>query len=184
MWALKTIVYALGICNHLAVFGLELLTMALVFLYLLDKGWGGFWAAVITLSIVGTIVTSLYAGFSDGYWTPTVVGLAGIVVAVTGPLILAIPVSIIESREERRVSKANRRRTASVWVEDYPDNWDDLRRETYSRFNYTCANCGETERPLHAHHVVPLSLGGSNSPSNLIALCEDCHESLHPHMRD
>ena len=32
---------------------------------------------------------------------------------------------------------------------------------------------------LHVHHVVFRSNGGSNAPSNLIVLCETCHDDLH-----
>ena len=31
----------------------------------------------------------------------------------------------------------------------------------------------------HYHHIVPRHLGGSNTPENLVGLCEDCHEELH-----
>src|SRR5690606_4276977 len=32
---------------------------------------------------------------------------------------------------------------------------------------------------LHVHHIVFRSNGGSNAPSNLITLCETCHNDLH-----
>ena len=41
-----------------------------------------------------------------------------------------------------------------------------------------CANCGSTEH-LHLHHIVPLSLGGTNRFTNIVALCETCHGKLH-----
>ena len=31
---------------------------------------------------------------------------------------------------------------------------------------------------LHAHHIKHLSRGGSNKISNLMALCERCHENV------
>lgn len=31
----------------------------------------------------------------------------------------------------------------------------------------------------HYHHIVPRHLGGSNTPENLVGLCEDCHSELH-----
>ena len=73
--------------------------------------------------------------------------------------------------------------------EIYPPDWDSLRREVYSRDGYTCANCGskggtDGDTELHAHHIVPLSVGGTNTVSNLVTLCADCHAKLHPHMRD
>jgi 5-methylcytosine-specific restriction endonuclease McrA len=64
----------------------------------------------------------------------------------------------------------------------YPLDWDELRRRVYERDNHTCSNCGRSGVALHAHHIVPLSRGGSNSINNLKTLCEDCHKLIHPHM--
>jgi 5-methylcytosine-specific restriction endonuclease McrA len=38
---------------------------------------------------------------------------------------------------------------------------------------YCCANCGE--RATEAHHIIPRARGGSDDPSNLLALCGRCH---------
>lgn len=67
---------------------------------------------------------------------------------------------------------------------DYPDNWDTLRRKVYRRDDYQCQNCGRWggewgEYQLEAHHIVPLSQGGSNEMSNLVTLCEQCHDAAH-----
>jgi len=32
---------------------------------------------------------------------------------------------------------------------------------------------------LHVHHIIFKSKGGTNSPENLITLCENCHKKLH-----
>lgn len=65
----------------------------------------------------------------------------------------------------------------------YPENWGDIRQAVLKRDGYCCANCRSTEN-LHVHHIVPLSVGGSNELSNLKTLCKACHTKLHPHMRD
>lgn len=58
-----------------------------------------------------------------------------------------------------------------------------------SQYNYTfnkikkyiiardkkCLNCGSEEK-LEVHHKIPRSLGGFNSPGNLITLCKICHK--------
>jgi 5-methylcytosine-specific restriction endonuclease McrA len=41
-----------------------------------------------------------------------------------------------------------------------------------------CANC-HAETDLHLHHIVPLSNGGTNNPTNLVFLCTDCHSKVH-----
>jgi hypothetical protein len=66
---------------------------------------------------------------------------------------------------------------------NYPENWQEIRKQALQRDGYRCGNCGATEN-LHVHHIVPLSKGGSNSLSNLRTLCKNCHQKLHPHMRD
>lgn len=48
-----------------------------------------------------------------------------------------------------------------------------------NRDNYTCQKCKTKEGKLHVHHIVFRSQGGSNSPENLITLCENCHNKLH-----
>lgn len=65
-----------------------------------------------------------------------------------------------------------------------PSHWDGLRHRCYELDDYTCVCCrrdrGDSTRlPLMAHHVVPLSQGGSNNLSNLRTVCRDCHELIH-----
>lgn len=66
----------------------------------------------------------------------------------------------------------------------YPSDWDKRRRKVYRRDRYRCQQCsvrggrnGNAE--LHAHHIRPLSRGGSNNYSNLITLCSNCHSAVH-----
>ena len=66
----------------------------------------------------------------------------------------------------------------------YPSDWDSRRRRVYSRDGYRCQNCGagggrEGGAELHAHHIVPISKGGSHSTSNLKTMCKDCHSAIH-----
>lgn len=51
------------------------------------------------------------------------------------------------------------------------------RFEVLRRDNHTCQYCGETAPNviLHVDHVVPVSLGGSDKPENLVAACRDCN---------
>ena len=66
----------------------------------------------------------------------------------------------------------------------YPADWNSKRQSIYDRDNYRCQNCGIRGGPhgnveLHAHHVVPLSRGGSNNQENLKTLCKECHKAVH-----
>jgi len=49
------------------------------------------------------------------------------------------------------------------------------------RDNYKCHSGMKQKhsKKLHVHHIQFRSNGGTNTPSNLITLCEDCHEDLH-----
>lgn len=67
---------------------------------------------------------------------------------------------------------------------DYPSDWNSRRKTVYKRDNYTCQNCGRGggsrgNAELHAHHIVPKSKGGTHSTSNLIAVCQQCHNAIH-----
>ena len=45
-----------------------------------------------------------------------------------------------------------------------------------------CQACGRSGRLRSWHHVLPLCLGGSNGPKNLIRVCHECHAQIHLHL--
>jgi len=47
------------------------------------------------------------------------------------------------------------------------------------RDEYQCQKCKTKKCKLHTHHIVFRTNGGTDTPSNLITLCEECHEKLH-----
>ena len=47
------------------------------------------------------------------------------------------------------------------------------------RDGYKCQKCKKGKRKLHVHHILFKKDGGTNTPSNLITLCSDCHKKLH-----
>lgn len=51
------------------------------------------------------------------------------------------------------------------------------RFEVLRRDGHICQYCGEKapDVTLHVDHVVPVSLGGSDKPDNLVAACKDCN---------
>jgi len=64
-------------------------------------------------------------------------------------------------------------------MSDYGWNWRALSRAVKERDGWRCVRCGASGVELHAHHIVPLSRGGSNDMSNLVTLCRACHEAEH-----
>ena len=69
---------------------------------------------------------------------------------------------------------------------NYPDNWSTIIKQIKRRDKYTCRKCFKKHPAssgyLQVHHIIPLSKGGNNDPSNLITLCKRCHVVEHPHM--
>ncbi len=63
--------------------------------------------------------------------------------------------------------------------------WRPLRQWVYARDGGICQYCHEFVEltDAHIHHVLPISEGGVNHPSNLKTLCPGCHKTHHPHMR-
>jgi hypothetical protein len=49
------------------------------------------------------------------------------------------------------------------------------RFEVLRRDEYTCRYCRSTTNELTIDHVVPVALGGTDDPSNLVAACRDCN---------
>ena len=56
--------------------------------------------------------------------------------------------------------------------------WRRLRAYVLFRDGGRCQKCGGKDR-LEAHHVVPVSAGGLDTPSNLRTLCLFHHDGLH-----
>jgi hypothetical protein len=52
-----------------------------------------------------------------------------------------------------------------------------LRFEIFRRDSHTCRYCGATApgTPLRVDHIVPVALGGTDHPSNLVTSCEPCN---------
>lgn len=66
----------------------------------------------------------------------------------------------------------------------YPSDWASRAKKVKKRDNYMCQNCGSLggsrgTAQLEAHHVVPKSKGGTHNLTNLITICEECHNAIH-----
>ena len=59
----------------------------------------------------------------------------------------------------------------------YDFRWREI-RDQFLADHPLCAQCGNAPATV-AHHVVRKRDGGSDDPSNLLALCASCHSALH-----
>jgi len=59
----------------------------------------------------------------------------------------------------------------------YPPDWEKRRDQSMTSAKDECSICGE--EGTQVHHVIPISLGGSNLPENLQLLCYECHLEAH-----
>jgi len=53
------------------------------------------------------------------------------------------------------------------------------KKKAKKRDNHTCQKCSRkpsNSRDIHAHHIVPSGVGGSDSVDNFVSLCNKCHE--------
>lgn len=55
--------------------------------------------------------------------------------------------------------------------------WWPLRNSILERDGYVCRYCGDQPERMCADHVIPLSRGGSNDETNLVACCLPCNSS-------
>ena len=61
---------------------------------------------------------------------------------------------------------------------EHTREWFEKHRNLYVyKLEQPCANC--PNKPIHLHHIVDLAKGGTNLDSNIIQLCEPCHERVH-----
>jgi len=52
-----------------------------------------------------------------------------------------------------------------------------LKQTVLKESEFKCSVCG-AKNFLELHHIQPISLGGENSPDNLIVLCPTCHMAV------
>jgi len=56
---------------------------------------------------------------------------------------------------------------------------ENLRLACLMRDGYACQQCGKHHVRLQAHHLVPRAHGGKDTLTNLLTLCEACHQKVH-----
>jgi hypothetical protein len=67
------------------------------------------------------------------------------------------------------------------WLEMNREVQPELRQMVLERDEYKCRKCGATDKPLHCHHIYPVSINPIESADidNCMTLCADCHKEVH-----
>ena len=68
----------------------------------------------------------------------------------------------------------------------YGQTWKRARSK-YVLTHPFCERCyeeGHMKLVDEVHHIVPVRLGGTHDPSNLMSLCKSCHTKIHEKMGD
>jgi 5-methylcytosine-specific restriction endonuclease McrA len=63
---------------------------------------------------------------------------------------------------------------------DRPE-YQELHRRILQRDNWRCQFCGARTQ-LQVHHLRPRALLGADEKTNLITLCQTCHQAVHLHL--
>jgi 5-methylcytosine-specific restriction endonuclease McrA len=83
-------------------------------------------------------------------------------------------------KQAQRTILKQRPTAKQIRTSSYGDDWSSISATCLKLANYTCS-CGL--KANRAHHIIPLSKGGSNAQFNLKAVCEVCHKKYHKHLR-
>lgn len=86
---------------------------------------------------------------------------------------------------EMKVGRIGGRKEKKMNPEEYrkklqDPRWQRKRLEIFERDEWTCQECGATDKPLHVHHLeYHRCQPWEYHESKLVTLCEDCHAEEH-----
>ena len=94
---------------------------------------------------------------------------------------------IFEVLEENNYPRLTKEKLARLWeiVPYYPPDWKLRKYVVRKRDNETCKKCGKDLSEGNdgdygeVHHLIPLSMNGTNEIKNLVLVCKECHRKLH-----
>lgn len=118
---------------------------------------------------------------SDGWLTPTVRSKVQAHIAEIAFIKSILPVSrtVIETAafDIHKLSDP----TATDYQKGRQKGFYNVKQFVLFRDGHSCQECKgkKKDNRLHVHHIVFRSNGGTDSPDNLITLCESCHSGLH-----
>ena len=101
--------------------------------------------------------------------------------------------SVFEVLEENNDPRATKEKLAKLWdiLPYYPPDWEIRKWIVRRREDYKCFCCGrnfyyskDKDDYGEVHHIVPLSMNGTNEIKNLMFVCHNCHVKLHKELHN
>jgi 5-methylcytosine-specific restriction endonuclease McrA len=80
----------------------------------------------------------------------------------------------VRRRKNQQASEKNRRRRAKLYGIETQHHTEQEWQELCVRYDHRCLCCGE-RKPLSRDHVVPVTMGGTDSIDNIQPLCKVCN---------
>ena len=85
-----------------------------------------------------------------------------------------------ESHQAQARSRNNWKHKKNSTQRGYGSRWQKIRKLILQRDNHLCQQCkkvGLTTPANEVDHIVSKARGGTDNPSNLQAICSDCHRT-------
>ncbi len=91
--------------------------------------------------------------------------------------------------DENNCPEITKQKLSKLWevLPYYPPDWSIRKWVVKQRDEHKCRDCGkdlyyQKDGIGEVHHILPLSIGGTNEIKNLEFLCHDCHKKKHENM--
>ena len=91
--------------------------------------------------------------------------------------LIEINLSLGRMRREFHLNKVDAARVEKL-RKQFSRKRESLHKELVQKYGKKCHYCSAKDS-LDIHHLKPLSHGGDNDITNLVLICQDCHEGLH-----
>ena len=89
---------------------------------------------------------------------------------------VARPARVSKSPRARRAPQPTRSERYNAFLLSHP--WKTLRQAVLARDGHSCVACASNQH-LHCHHLTYRRFGGAELLTDLVTLCEPCHDALH-----
>lgn len=94
---------------------------------------------------------------------------------------------IFEILEENNYPRVTKQKLTRLWevMSYYPPDWKLRKYVVRKRDGLKCKKCGKDLDNMYpedcgeVHHIIPLSMNGTNEIKNLVLVCHECHKKLH-----